>query len=154
MPFAIWCCCGWSAYYYTQSLVVLVPGLTFQLLSFGRCRVPCAVCRVPCAFLLGITRNVALQALHADGTLTNLISNSCAVESKDESILLQAPGPHGCDPAHGWKYDSKTKLLTSSSSGRCLGRWQNAPPPPPGIFVRTCGYNRRSTMCATHVCRA
>jgi len=71
-------------------------------------------------------------ALHPDGAVTNLISGYCVVEDKDESIALAAPGASGCSTAHAWQYDPKTMLLKSKSSGRCLGRWQNAPPPPPG----------------------
>lgn len=84
------------------------------------------------------------------GDFTNLIAGACVVENEDEALVLQTPkgeGEGGKCPTQ-WTYDNATKLITSVKSGRCLGRWQNAPPPPPGPAPSPGGHN--PTIASQH----
>ena len=61
-------------------------------------------------------------------TLQNAISGMFVQEDpKRETLTLTTEGfrQHAL-----WSLDGK--LLKNKNSGRCIGRWQNAPPPPPG----------------------
>ena len=80
-----------------------------------------------------------------DGTdFTNLIAGQCVVENDATGALLLHTNLHARTDVRSagssnatacptqWTFDESTKLIKSVKSGRCLGRWQNAPPPPPG----------------------
>lgn len=87
---------------------------------------------------LDCIKNVQFNRTHAPGgtwTIRNAISNKRVQEDPERETLVLAAASAGDgggdDDAGLWLFDAQTKLLKNKASGRCLGRWQNAPPPPP-----------------------
>ena len=60
--------------------------------------------------------------------LQNAISGMFVTEDPERETLKLTKSPSG--GAALWSVEGK--LLKNKASGRCIGRWQNAPPPAPG----------------------
>jgi hypothetical protein len=117
--------------------IILFPGDSPHT---GSCAAHCGCTRVPgksCGILPGdldCIKNVQFNRTTEDTRyvkLQNAISGRYVQEDPTrETLRLVVECGAECSAAALWQYDASSKLLKNKGSGRCLGRWQNAPPPP------------------------